>query len=66
MLSPSGASGVEVIAFLEGLAALMEHLEFHFLSLTSENFYKSMTMHTDHRISKDVYRGKTPSGQEVS
>ena len=43
----------------------MEHLEFHFLSLTSENFYKSMTTHADHRIRQDVYRGKTPSGQEV-
>ncbi len=35
------------------------------LSLTSADFYKSMTTHIDHRIWQDVYRTKTSSGDEV-
>lgn len=32
------------------------------LSLTSADFYKSMTTHADHRIWQDVYRPKTSFG----
>ncbi len=35
------------------------------LSLTSANFYKSMTTHADHRLWQDVYRTKTLGGDEV-
>ena len=35
------------------------------LSLTSANFYKSMTTHADHRIWQDVYRTGTTGGQQV-
>jgi motility quorum-sensing regulator/GCU-specific mRNA interferase toxin len=35
------------------------------MSLTSANFYKSMTTHADHRIWQDVYHAKTTSGGEV-
>jgi len=35
------------------------------MTLTSENFYKSMTTHADHRIWQDVYHTKTASGDEV-
>ena len=33
------------------------------LSLTSADFYKSMTTHADHRIWQDVYRPSTPAGE---
>jgi motility quorum-sensing regulator/GCU-specific mRNA interferase toxin len=32
------------------------------LALTSEDFYKSMTTHADHRIWQDVYKPRTPAG----
>ena len=32
------------------------------MSLTSADFYKSMTTHADHRIWQDVYRPSTPVG----
>ena len=35
------------------------------LALNSDDFYKSMTTHGDHRIWQDVYRGKTVDGIEV-
>ncbi|MCA3002915.1 MAG: type II toxin-antitoxin system MqsR family toxin [Burkholderiales bacterium] len=35
------------------------------MSLTTGNFYKSMTTHADHRIWQDVYRAKTIGGDEV-
>lgn len=35
------------------------------LSLTSKDFYKSMTAHADHTIWQDVYNAKTTSGDEV-
>lgn len=35
------------------------------MSLTSANFYKSMTTHADHRIWQDVYHAKTAGGAEV-
>ena len=33
------------------------------LSLTSRDFYKSMTSHADHKIWQDVYRPKTSAGE---
>ena len=35
------------------------------MSLTSANFYKSMTTHADHRIWQDVYHGKTATDDAV-
>ena len=35
------------------------------MSLTSAEFYKSMTTHADHRIWQDVYHAKTASGARV-
>ena len=35
---------------------------FTVLALTPQDFYKSMTTHTDHRIRQDVYRPSTPVG----
>lgn len=35
------------------------------MSLTTANFYKSMTTYADHRIWQDVYRTKTTGGDEV-
>ena len=35
------------------------------MSLTSADFYKSMTTHADHRIWQDVYRAQTAQGQAV-
>jgi motility quorum-sensing regulator/GCU-specific mRNA interferase toxin len=32
------------------------------LALKSEDFYKSMTTHTDHTMWQDVYRPKTSAG----
>ncbi|MDP3615571.1 MAG: type II toxin-antitoxin system MqsR family toxin [Rubrivivax sp.] len=32
------------------------------MSLTSSDFYKSMTTHSDHHIWQDVYRPSTPAG----
>lgn len=33
------------------------------LSLTSDDFYKSMTTLADHRVWQDVYRPNTPAGE---
>ena len=33
------------------------------LSLTTDDFYKSMTTHADHRIWQDVYRPRTVAGE---
>ena len=33
------------------------------MSLTPKDFYKSMTMHADHRIWQDVYRPRTGAGE---
>ncbi len=33
------------------------------LSLTSRDFYKSMTSHANHKIWQDVYRPKTSAGE---
>jgi motility quorum-sensing regulator/GCU-specific mRNA interferase toxin len=33
------------------------------MALTSKDFYKSMTIHADHRIWQDVYRPATSSGE---
>jgi motility quorum-sensing regulator/GCU-specific mRNA interferase toxin len=35
------------------------------MSLTSADFYKSMTTHADHRIWQDVYHAKTACGADV-
>lgn len=35
------------------------------MTLTSADFYKSMTTHTDHRIWQDVYHGKIPNSADV-
>jgi motility quorum-sensing regulator/GCU-specific mRNA interferase toxin len=35
------------------------------LSLTTADFYKSMTTHADHRIWQDVYHAKTANDAEV-
>jgi motility quorum-sensing regulator/GCU-specific mRNA interferase toxin len=35
------------------------------MSLTTANFYKSMTTYADQRIWQDVYRAKTTGGDEV-
>ena len=43
---------------LDGMCAVV-------LTLTSADFYKSMTTHADHRVWQDVYRGKTSGGDEV-
>jgi motility quorum-sensing regulator/GCU-specific mRNA interferase toxin len=33
------------------------------MSLTSKQFYKSMTTHADHRVWQDVYRATTSAGE---
>lgn len=33
--------------------------------LTTDNFYKSMTTHADHKIWQDVYHAKTATGADV-
>ena len=33
------------------------------MTLTTADFYKSMTTHTDHRMWQDVYRPTTPMGE---
>lgn len=33
------------------------------LALTTDDFYKSMTTHADHRVWQDVYRPNTPAGE---
>ncbi len=35
------------------------------MSLTSNDFYKSMTTHADHRIWQDVYHAKTATSADV-
>lgn len=35
------------------------------LSLTTADFYKSMTTHRSHRIWQDVYHGKTAGGVQL-
>ena len=35
------------------------------MSLTSANFYKSMTTHADHRIWQDVYHATTSAGADM-
>lgn len=32
-------------------------------TLTTADFYKSMTTHADHRVWQDVYRTTTPAGE---
>ena len=46
------------ISDLAGMCAVV-------LSLTSADFYKSMTTHADHRIWRDVYHATTAHGADV-
>ena len=46
------------ISDLAGMCAVV-------MSLTTANFFKSMTTHADHRIWQDVYHVKTTIGAEV-
>lgn len=46
---------------IKGLAGMCEVI----MRLTSENFYKSMTTHADHRIWQDVYHAKTEQDDDV-
>jgi motility quorum-sensing regulator/GCU-specific mRNA interferase toxin len=46
------------ISDLAGMCAVV-------MSLTSANFYKSMTTHADHRIWQDVYHASTQAGDDV-
>ena len=53
------------VSALSGGAALgfgFEEIVDIVAALTAQDFYKSMTMHADHRIWQDVYRPKTPAG----
>lgn len=52
-----GARGLGVYD-LTGMCAVV-------LSLSSANFYKSMTTYADHRIWQDVYHAETVGGDEV-
>ena len=46
------------ISDLDGMCAVV-------LSLTSSDFYKSMTTYADHRVWQDVYHAKTACGDGV-
>lgn len=46
------AAGIET---LQGMCDVV-------LSLTTKNFYKSMTTHANHRVWQDVYHGETANG----
>jgi motility quorum-sensing regulator/GCU-specific mRNA interferase toxin len=46
------------ICDLDGMCAVV-------MALTSNNFYKSITTHADHRIWQDVYRTKMASSADV-
>ncbi len=46
------------IGNLDGMCAVV-------MSLTPDNFYKSMTTHADHKIWQDVYHAKTTTSADV-
>ena len=53
----SAREGAESLGLdFDGMLALV-------LALTTADFHKSMTTHTDHRVWQDVYRPKTPVGE---
>jgi motility quorum-sensing regulator/GCU-specific mRNA interferase toxin len=53
----SALAGAAALGFdFEGIIGVI-------LSLTTKDFYKSMTTHTDHRVWQDVYRPNTPVGE---
>jgi len=56
----SAFSGARVLGIndLDGMCAVV-------MTLTSANFYKSMTTHADHRIWQDVYHTRTLNDDEV-
>lgn len=53
----SALAGAAALGFdFEGVVGVI-------LSLTTKDFYKSMTTHADHRVWQDVYRPITPAGE---
>ncbi|MBP6534115.1 MAG: type II toxin-antitoxin system MqsR family toxin [Arenimonas sp.] len=53
----SALAGAAALGFdFEGMLAVVE-------ALTSDDFYKSMTTHADHRVWQDVYRPHTLAGE---
>lgn len=50
----AGASALEIS--FDGMLTIIT-------SLTMQDFYKSMTTHSNHQIWQDVYHAKTPSGE---
>jgi motility quorum-sensing regulator/GCU-specific mRNA interferase toxin len=55
------------VSALAGGAALgfgFEEIVAIVAGLTPRDFHKSMTTHADHRLWQDVYRPKTPAGEE--
>ncbi len=50
-LSDAGKVGLDFPAMVDVVKAL-----------TTQDFYKSMTTHADHRVWQDVYRPQTPAG----
>lgn len=53
----SALAGAAALGFdFEGMLAVVE-------TLTSDDFYKSMTTHADHRVWQDVYRPRTSAGE---
>jgi motility quorum-sensing regulator/GCU-specific mRNA interferase toxin len=54
------------LSALAGGAALgfdFEEIDGVIQALTTEDFYKSMTAHVDHRVWQDVYRPTTRAGE---
>lgn len=47
-----------------GIASVSEMCDI-VMSLTTKNFYKSMTTHADHQIWQDVYRFGDPRGFDI-
>lgn len=53
----SALAGAAALGFdFEGIVGVI-------LSLTTKDFYKSMTTHADHQVWQDVYRPITPAGE---
>lgn len=52
----SAVAGADALGLnLDGMIAVVN-------ALTSKDFYKSMTTHSDHKVWQDVYRPKTATG----
>ena len=53
----SALAGAAALGFdFKGMLAVVQ-------TLTSDDFYKSMTTHADHRVWQDVYRPRTSAGE---